>query len=46
MTIETFETAIPQLGGRNRTVRVLLPPSYKTDRQRRYPVLYMQDGHN
>jgi len=46
MTIETFETAIPQLGGRKRTIRVLLPPGYERDRQRRYPVLYMQDGHN
>lgn len=29
-----------------RTVRVWLPPGYDTDRQRRYPVLYMNDGQN
>ncbi|MCA1949050.1 MAG: hypothetical protein LDL24_00630 [Treponema sp.] len=46
MTIETFEISIPQLGGRKRTVRVLLPPGYGEEQERRYPVLYMQDGHN
>ncbi len=46
MTIDTFEINIPQLGSRKRTVRVLLPPGYGETPQRRYPVLYMQDGHN
>lgn len=46
MNIETFEITIPQLGNRKRTVRVLLPPQYQEEPDRRYPVLYMQDGHN
>jgi predicted alpha/beta superfamily hydrolase len=36
--------AIPGLG-RERTVRVYLPPGYE-HRRRRYPVLYMHDGQN
>jgi predicted alpha/beta superfamily hydrolase len=31
---------------RERTVRVYLPPSYATQPQRRYPVVYLQDGQN
>jgi predicted alpha/beta superfamily hydrolase len=35
----------PQLDNR-RDVLVYLPPSYGTDAERRYPVLYMHDGQN
>lgn len=35
----------PQLGNR-RDIFVYLPPSYAAEPQRRYPVLYMQDGQN
>jgi len=31
---------------RNRDIIVYLPPGYESDRTRRYPVLYMQDGQN
>ena len=31
---------------RTRDVLVYLPPGYDSDRRRRYPVLYMQDGQN
>ena len=30
----------------NRTVRVYLPPSYRTNLAKRYPVLYLNDGQN
>ena len=30
----------------DRTITVYLPPGYEDDRNRRYPVLYMQDGQN
>ncbi|HUF25844.1 MAG TPA: alpha/beta hydrolase-fold protein [Gemmatimonadaceae bacterium] len=30
----------------HRSVRVYLPPGYEADRERRYPVLYLQDGQN
>ncbi len=46
MHIDIHETTIRQLGGRLRTVRVLLPAGYEAQPSRRYPVLYMQDGHN
>ncbi len=45
MSLIIKDIDIPQLG-RKRTLRVLLPPSYETEGNRRYPVLYMQDGHN
>jgi enterochelin esterase-like enzyme len=32
--------------GWNRGVHIYLPPSYSTQPQRRYPVLYLQDGQN
>ena len=32
--------------GWNRGVHIYLPPSYPTQPQRRYPVLYLQDGEN
>ena len=44
-TVDTFRVAMPQLGGRERTVRVYLPPGYAAS-DARYPVLYMQDGQN
>ena len=37
--------AMPGLG-RDRTLRLYLPPSYDTSPTRRYPVLYMHDGQN
>lgn len=36
---------IPQLG-RRRKIWACLPPDYWTDPQKRYPVVYMQDGQN
>ena len=41
--VETFTVTMPQLGGRERTVRAWLPPGYDGG-DRRYPVLYMQDA--
>lgn len=43
-TIEVFEVTIGTLG-RKRTVRVYLPSNYPNS-EKRYPVLYMHDGHN
>ena len=37
--------AIPGLG-RERTLRLYLPPSYETSPDKRYPVIYMHDGQN
>lgn len=37
--------AMPGLG-RERLVRLYLPPSYATEPTRRYPVIYMHDGQN
>lgn len=37
--------ASPQLGNK-RTVWVCLPPGYKSETTRRYPVLYLHDGQN
>jgi predicted alpha/beta superfamily hydrolase len=42
--LETLETTITPLG-RERTVRVLLPPGYEAGGER-FPVLYMHDGQN
>ena len=41
--IESFDTSIPQLGGRPRTIRVYLPAGYDAG-VTRFPVLYLQDG--
>ncbi|HEX7754225.1 MAG TPA: alpha/beta hydrolase-fold protein [Niabella sp.] len=41
--IEAFY--MPQLK-RSRTLRIYLPPGYTTDKKKRYPVLYLQDGQN
>jgi predicted alpha/beta superfamily hydrolase len=40
---ETFSS--PALGG-SRRVWVYLPPQYASERERRFPVLYLQDGQN
>jgi len=37
--------AMPGLG-RERTIRLYLPPSYETSPDRRYPVIYMHDAQN
>src|ERR1700744_1269361 len=37
--------AMPGLG-RERTLRLYLPPSYESAPDRRYPVIYMHDGQN
>ena len=37
--------ASPQLGN-SRSLRIYLPPSYGTQPEKRYPVLYMHDGQN
>ena len=42
---ETFELYSPELNNK-RTVIVYLPPNYKKDIQKSYPVLYMHDGQN
>ena len=42
-----LETNVPsKFFGWNRNIHVYLPPSYGTEPQRRYPVLYLQDGQN
>ena len=45
--VQLLDTAfkIPQLGT-TRAIWVYLPPGYKMDTKKRYPVLYMQDGQN
>ena len=45
--IKTWKIQIPQLTGtEQRRAYVYVPNSYKKNRNRRYPVLYMFDGHN
>ncbi|ANH82139.1 hypothetical protein A8C56_15210 [Niabella ginsenosidivorans] len=41
----TEQFYMPQLK-RHRTVRIYLPAGYNTDKKKRYPVLYLQDGQN
>src|SRR2546423_12679956 len=45
-TLRHDEIAAPSLGGRTRSVRVYLPPSYgrPESRARRYPVVYLLHG--
>ena len=43
--IENFSVHIGELG-RDRMVRVYLPGDYDEKEDKRYAVLYMQDGHN
>lgn len=45
-TLETFSISIPQLNGRSRTIRVLVPGAYKRFPERRFPVVYLLDGQN
>ena len=45
--VKKWRVTIPELTGRERRrVYLYLPTSYKYNRRRRYPVLYMFDGHN
>ncbi len=45
--IEKWEITIPKLtGGRTRRAYVYLPNGYYEEQERRYPVMYMFDGHN
>ncbi len=45
--VEIWKTRIPELTGREeRNVYVYLPPCLEEDEDRRFPVLYMFDGHN
>jgi predicted alpha/beta superfamily hydrolase len=45
--VEIFDITIPELtGDEPRRAYVYLPESYDDDRETRYPVLYMFDGHN
>lgn len=37
---------VPQLAGRRRRIWACLPPDYWSNPQKRYPVIYMQDGQN
>ena len=42
-----LDTNLPsKFFGWNRAVHIYLPPSYRTQPQRRYPVLYLHDGQN
>ena len=45
--VKKWEVTIPQLSGQmTRTAYIYLPECYEEDELRRYPVLYMFDGHN
>jgi len=45
--VKKWKITIPQLSGvTERYVYIYLPQSYNKDQQKRYPVLYMFDGHN
>ena len=45
--VRKWNITIPELtGSRERRAYLYLPESYKADTERRYPVLYMFDGHN
>jgi len=45
--VKKWYITIPELTGKEeRRLYVYLPKSYQNDRRRRYPVLYMFDGHN
>ena len=42
-----LETNVPsKFFGWNRGIHIYLPPSYETQTQQHYPVLYVQDGQN
>ncbi len=45
--VHVLAQRLPMSGlGRERTLRLYLPPSYEANPARRYPVLYMHDGQN
>ena len=45
--IDVWTTEFPAVTGeKTRKVYVYLPTSYEKDNEKRYPVLYMFDGHN
>ena len=45
--VQKWNVTIPELTGEEaRGVYVYLPEGYEWERERRYPVLYMFDGHN
>ena len=45
--VKKWDVTIPQLSGdAKRTAYIYLPKSYETETDRRYPVMYMFDGHN
>ena len=45
--VKKWEVTIPKLtGSKPRTAYIYLPDYYDEDQYRRYPVLYMFDGHN
>ena len=45
--VKKWKIKIPKLSGdKERRVYIYLPASYKKDSDRRYPVMYMFDGHN
>ena len=45
--VKKWNITIPELTGEEeRRLYVYLPKSYTTNRRKRYPVLYMFDGHN
>ena len=45
--IKKWNVTIPELtGDEERRLYVYLPRSYQKKRQKRYPVMYMFDGHN
>ena len=45
--IRRWNVTVPELTGKEkRRAYVYLPESYKYDKEKRYPVLYMFDGHN
>ena len=45
--VKKWKVSLPQLtGSKRRNAYIYLPVSYKTERRKHYPVLYMFDGHN
>ncbi len=44
--IDTFYVSIPKLSNLERKAYIYLPTTYNEDDDRRYPVIYMFDGHN
>ena len=45
--VKKWEVTIPKLSGEKpRRVYICLPESYEENEDKRYPVMYMFDGHN